>query len=247
MLLSSLSLRIYTENNLRASAGSCGMLDDIRASDKSLTDFAFSSNIEGILEHQFRRQTAKQWARNLRFLTFDDGEHSSAQDNDAKSQQAQCARCELRVPPSSGHICFAHAEKSGSRIRAHERRLKEFSDPCMHIKDTCCDDCANIPLFPNQGKVRRFRVRRLRPKGSKPSTASACTHFVAVSYCWEGHAALSTTSEHAGDDYQVLEEDMTTMRPIRAPKDTIDRAVGFAAANGIRMIWIDQVKAKPSR
>ena len=34
---------------------------------------------------------------------------------------------------------------------------------------------------------------------------------------------------------------MTTVRPIRAPKETIDRTVDFATQNGFRMIWIDQV------
>ena len=34
---------------------------------------------------------------------------------------------------------------------------------------------------------------------------------------------------------------MKTVRPIRAPKDTIDLAVKSAAQNGFRMIWIDQV------
>ena len=34
---------------------------------------------------------------------------------------------------------------------------------------------------------------------------------------------------------------MKKVRPICAPKDTIDRAVSFAAQNGFRMIWIAQM------
>lgn len=90
--------------------------------------------------------------------------------------------------------------------------------------------------------VTKFRIRRLKPKGTKPSELGICTHFVAVSYCWSSSSAQkSSETSMVSEQYQVLEEDMKTVRPIRAPKDTIDRAVKFAAQNGFPMIWIDQV------
>ena len=99
-----------------------------------------------------------------------------------------------------------------------------------------------IPLYPNRGRVTKFRIRRLKPKGTKQSELGICTHFVAVPYCWPTPSAQNSgETKRDGEQYQVLEEDMKTVRSIRAPKDTIDRAVSFATQNGFQMIWIDQV------
>ncbi|OCL15254.1 hypothetical protein AOQ84DRAFT_224322 [Glonium stellatum] len=81
-------------------------------------------------------------------------------------------------------------------------------------------------------------MRRLRSKDTRASDLSTCTHFIAVSYCWPSEVA-QTKGNSGEQPYLVLEEDLT-VRPIRAPKDIIDRAVDFAVQNGFRMIWIDQ-------
>ncbi|KAF2141542.1 uncharacterized protein K452DRAFT_287510 [Aplosporella prunicola CBS 121167] len=217
------------------------MVYDTREARVNPIGLQLSSNVEEILTHRTHRHFAAKWAKNLRFLTFDDGSDASAPDEPEISAKGQCTRCTQQLRPQAGHICAAHdLRKKTPDVRAREQKLKEFADPCIHIEEASCDDCRRIPLFPTSGKVTRFRIRRLRPRHTKPSELSHCSHFVAVSYCWSSPKAFGTAGTEPNEPYYVVEEDMTR-REIRASKDTIDRAVAFAAQNGYRMVWIDQV------
>ena len=222
------------------------MRDDTRGDEASFADFQFSTSIDEILQHRFQRPSAARWARNLRFLTYAGDENNSDVqmpeffDSGKKQRLGQCTRCELRVPPPAGHICATHARPRPPDIKAYERRTRDYSNPCIHVENASCGQCMQIPLFPNRHRATEFRIRRLKPKDTKPSKLGTCTHYVAVSYCWSS-AQRSGESNAGSKKYQVLEEDMRTVRLIRAPMDVIDRAVSFAAQNGIRMIWIDQV------
>lgn len=56
---------------------SIAMRDNIRADEARSGGLELSTKIDGILQHRFRRTSAAQWARNLRFLTFaGDDKHS---------------------------------------------------------------------------------------------------------------------------------------------------------------------------
>ena len=222
------------------------MRDDTRADEAKSGGFGFSTSIDGILQHQFQRMSAAQWARNLRFLTFaGDEEYADIQSQGSKSTKGlhlgRCTRCERRIPPPAGHICATHAH-ARKDIKAHERRVKDYDNPCIHVENASCEECMQIPLFPSHGRATKFRIRRLKPKGSKQSELGDCTHYVAVSYCWSSSVTEKPGAPDTdGEVYQVIEEDTETVRPIRAPRDVIDRAVSFASQNGFRMIWIDQV------
>lgn len=223
------------------------MRDDTRGNHASSGSFEFSSKIDEILQHKMHRTKAAQWAKNLRFLTFagDEGptdpETQEGSDPPKGLHRGQCARCEPRVRPPVEHNCATHTQFE-SNISAYGKRAKEHNNPCTHVESRSCEECRHIPLFPNRGKATKFRIRRLKPKDTRLSELGICSHFVAVSYCWSSLSSQISGEPNAGSEqYQVLEEDMKTKRPIRAPKDTIDRAVSFAAQNGFRMIWIDQV------
>ena len=228
------------------------MRDDTQGDDTDSGHFEFSSKLNAILEHRILRKSAARWARNLRFLTFANDEIDAEVEKSSDFavtkglRQGQCTRCERRVPPPAGHICADHALIPKSDIKASEKQLREYANPCTHVENASCKDCLHMPLFPNNGQITRFRIRRLKPKDTKPSELSTCTHFVAVSYCWSSQSTRKPAESKADDEqYQVLEGDGTTIRLTRAPRDTIDRAVRFATENGIRMIWIDQVKHFP--
>ena len=222
------------------------MRDDTRGDEASFASFQFSTSIDEILQHRFQRLTAARWARNLKFLTYDGNEDdtdvqtSEGFDSSKEQRLGQCTRCELRVPPPAGHICAIHAKPRQRDIKSYERRTRDYSNPCIHVENACCGECMHIPLFPNHDRATKFRIRRLKPKDTRPSRLGKCNHYLAVSYCWSS-AQRSGESNASSEKYQVLEEDMRTVRPIRAPIDVVDRAVSFAAQNGIRMIWIDQV------
>lgn len=239
------------------------MIDDTRSSEageKSHPPFCLSQNVGSILEHTVTRAHANRWARNLRFLTVDDiGDNSQDRSKDATTVMTssdgvgtfndtkeveepcgitgQCSPCEKRLPPPSGHVCEQHMSPDFQKFSSEHREaeFRKFTDPCVHVQEHSCHECQHIPLFPNQGKVSRFRIRRLLPTGN--DKLPECCHFIAVSYCWTSQG--DSKSQLDEEQYLVREED-GTVRPIRAQRSTIDRVVSFARENGFRMIWIDQ-------
>ncbi|RDW83486.1 hypothetical protein BP5796_04977 [Coleophoma crateriformis] len=218
------------------------MLDDTRDC-ASVSHIQFSSNVEEILKFQTHRGKAIRWAKNLRFLSFEQEPIADAAGIVADeeiinvSKKGRCTRCELRVPLPAGHICNSHTGNANkTAVLAQDQNYKGFPDPCPHVINKVCGDCQHIPLFPTKKRATKFRIRRLRPKDSKTSELHHCTHFLAVSYCWQDS---KRTTDPSVEPYDVIEEDGST-RKVRAPKDVIDRAVDFAAQNGYRMIWIDQ-------
>jgi len=111
-------------------------------------------------------------------------------------------------------------------------------DSSSNVEDSTCDFCDFIPLFPSNKKPKTFRVTPGKPNDVGPD---ACLHYVAVSYCWpkdkDGNPIKRSTT------YRVRtknESGETIERRNRAPDYVIDRAVEYAAAQGICLIWIDQ-------
>lgn len=216
-----------------------------------------SSEVDQILKYRVVRDHAVKWSRNLRFLTFDDSDVQSqkvAFDGSEEIEEdieeipsgdagisGQCKRCELRTPVPSGHQCEAHVqfqfgtESYEKHNKTREQALREYSNPCVHVCELTCQSCQHIPLFPNEGAVSTFKIRRVDPN------AWHCRHFVAVSYCWA--AQPLETNNSSSLPYKVIEED-GSVRDMRASKTTIDRVVDFARENGFRMIWIDQVSIR---
>lgn len=244
------------------------MIDDTRTVDCTVTESQVASSIEEIRQHAISRLLAKRWARSLRFLTFDDedgfetdhlispqpSENPNSESNapySSPKRKEMCARCEFGVRlPSTGHHCAFH--KGPSRSFPDENFNKADLDACSHVRDLTCSYCQHVPLFPSHGKARRFRIRRVVPeRETLPEPQEwdpieynefPCSHFVAVSYCWESQFANFDGEEEGVDEapYTVVEED-GSIRPARAPRSTLDRVVAFAAQNGYRLIWIDQV------
>ncbi|KAF1845410.1 uncharacterized protein K460DRAFT_108754 [Cucurbitaria berberidis CBS 394.84] len=228
------------------------MIDDTRGEPCTVTVAQISPWIDNIAKHRITQLHTRGWARRLRFLTFD-GPGFSSQDG-----PAQCARCELGVQiPRNSHFCNSHRRVNRSNVEKAANDLQA----CNHIAKVTCSYCKDLPLFPNQEKATRFRIRRVisreqshrhdfddgyipKEPGHGRSTGDhdewPCGHFVAVSYCW---AAPSTPSKGMDTKtevpYRITEED-GSVRDARASKQTIHRAVNFAAQNGYRMIWIDQ-------
>ncbi|KAI0837772.1 heterokaryon incompatibility protein-domain-containing protein [Hypoxylon sp. FL0890] len=193
-----------------------------------------------ILESSTIRHHASRWASNLRFLTFDDSCEDdfdsncttlTTSQNEETPLRGQCQPCARRVPIPSGHMCESHTINR-TRIPDRETELHKYADPCVHVREHSCDDCQHIPLFPNELKVTKFRIRRVYPLNVEK--AAHCTDFVAVSYCWS-----SEKNDDKTIPYKVIEED-GRVRDSRASNATIDRVVAFARENGFRMIWIDQ-------
>lgn len=200
----------------------------------------FLQSVDAILSHRIIRADATRWADSLRFLTFDDGTDDNVLTTGTKKPDiyGQCQPCEARQPIPSGHICAQH-DYPGQAVPPHlkerESRLHEYFNPCVHVQEHLCRDCRHIPPFPNEGKVSKFRIRRVYKQGELKR--SNCGHFVAVSYCWDAQGNGGTSKP----TYKITEED-GKQRDMRAPDVVIDRVIAFAHENGFRMIWIDQVR-----
>jgi hypothetical protein len=209
-----------------------------------------STSIADILRAPVVRDHATRWAEDLSFLTFDDG----SDDNVAADKIAlpgekwivgRCEICESgkAIPP--GHHCDDHTKKRDKIFdKDHDNNEQEEAEAiqepdhetCAHVKKRSCHNCCHIPLFPNGQEVTQFRIRRLNYNNN---VSRRCDHYVAVSYCW--------SSEQRTQDeipYQVTEES-GAVRKARAPNSVLRRAVAFARQNGLRLIWIDQVRIIP--
>lgn len=111
-----------------------------------------------------------------------------------------------------------------------------------------CDFCARFPSFPAKEPVRRFRLVQPWLEASW----GECSHILAISYCWGPYATAPRTSmilddtESARSDAESSgsrgkEPQKALVPDKRVPADAVlDRAVSFAAAYGLRFIWIDQ-------
>ncbi|KAI1427001.1 heterokaryon incompatibility protein-domain-containing protein [Xylaria sp. FL1777] len=201
-----------------------------------------SENVAAILANPVTRSHASKWASSLRFLTFDDSDDDSSQVNSLAvsstvediSIHGQCQPCARRTPIPSGHMCCAHlGSNNKENFKIREMSYQQYDNPCIHVKEHSCSDCQHIPLFPNEGKITKFRIRRVYSLESEKTRS--CGHYVAVSYCWSGES----DNRSQGQPYQIIEEDGKE-RDARAPNALIDRIVNFARENGFRMIWIDQ-------
>jgi hypothetical protein len=287
------------------------MIDDTRDPTSSATRHSLSTEVLEIAKYRTGRKEALKWARNLRFLAFDD---TADEDNtligkkpEGNRGQQKCTRCFIRgdlndikdkelddlhvcsTPFYNSHKFSAEEAKNhpqrfscdackrhitiGNRYHCNEclvtlggggnydlcencfnsgkRCLDEshsldttpvftFGD-CIHVSARTCKDCESMPLWPNEEQVKNFKVVRLDNKEETGFEFSSCDHFIAVSYCWPPPKFDDDGNiiQHTGQ-YLVRDEGGRT-RPNRAPEDVLDRAVAFAAQNGIRLIWIDQV------
>ncbi|KAJ4169823.1 hypothetical protein NW754_005970 [Fusarium falciforme] len=205
---------------------------------ENATRYNIRENVATIINQRMTRVHTSSWADSLRFLTFDDGQdHELQETNQDTPLLGRCQPCQERLPLPAGHVCERHLSLTPTaRIENREAELHQYANPCVHVREHSCETCQHIPLFPNEGKITKFRIRRVNKVGSNGH--SRCDHFVAVSYCWS--AATANRSDDEEGPYKVVEED-GSVRDMRAAKSTINRVVTFARENGFRMIWIDQV------
>lgn len=221
------------------------MIDDLGSSEgdgNRSVQIELAKYADIISRHRTDRKSSQRWARNLRFLTFDENnENDDDEDTIIRGNvgiKRQCQQCEQTRKPLPGHVCAAHRLKVDSRyLKARDKGISKYPDVCVHVREASCQSCEHIPLFPNSPEQIRFRIRKIQaPDSTKQPELPACNHFVAVSYCW-----TDGQPSDQQDNYTVVEEDGVTTRAARAPKNVLDRAVHFCRQNGMRMIWIDQV------
>lgn len=201
-----------------------------------------SACITDILKAPVVRDHANRWAEDLLFLTFDDGIDTAAVDNAAPPGETRilgrCQICDGGKDILPGHYCDDH-EGNRDKVFGKEHTEEETAgtqepdNGCPHVRARSCLNCCHIPLFPNSREVTKFRIRRLNYNNN---AYRRCDHYVALSYCWSSEQRTQDETP-----FQVTEEN-GAVRAARAPNSVLRRAVAFARENGLRLIWIDQVR-----
>ena len=140
------------------------MVDDIRTPTLGEYGADFVAEILEIGRHRMNRGSSHQWARNLRFLAFDDDTSvkrfrrtSSLRSTSRPTFTRSCRVCSLRND--------AEAEAT----------------PCEHWSEHSCQECQDITPFPKGQKVTKFRLLQLRDPYIIPFKPSVCNHYLAVS------------------------------------------------------------------
>lgn len=101
-----------------------------------------------------------------------------------------------------------------------------------------CAMCLKLPEFPAGRDATKFRL--YQPWDDEQKKMISCNQYVAVSYCWpQPETDAQGKIKRSKGSYHVRELD-GSIRPSRAPDNILDKAVEFARACDIRMIWIDQ-------
>ena len=134
------------------------------------------------------------------------------------------------IPLPMAKAAYSQTDSTGqnSPRNSDRRALEQASDG---TKERSCEKCEILPDFPPYGAPTTFKV----------VSGIGCGHFIAVSYCWPKDPMGNFIE--CDRTYRIctnISLGKRTERVNRAPNTVIDRAVEFARACGIRMIWIDQ-------
>ena len=121
---------------------------------------------------------------------------------------------------------------SPSRAPALDGALDNTGDP---FSDCFCTTLSSFSVadYSNQEKHDLL----LADEGAM----AGCIHYVALSYCWKQSGALGDAGFmfNSSPGYQIRTKD-GLIRDARAPANVFSRAIMYAAAQGFRLIWIDQ-------
>lgn len=241
------------------------MIDDTSDNGGSVCEAegGLAADVLELVQLRTDRNDAYKWAKDLKLFAFDNTDNSSQPeqapgcaicstvtnagrelagkseeealwfcDRCSKGQRLQerfhCNSCNAGDYDICGS-CIA----LGTRCKDASHQLSYVGAICEHLAANSCPQCSLAPPFPGSGSVDTFRIVR---QSSLHGAEEACTHFVAVSYCWPQEEKNQSKGR-----YIVRDVDGRTRRN-RASEMIIDRAVAFARESGCRFIWIDQVR-----
>ena len=241
------------------------MIDDTRDNGDSCheADGDLAAEILELVQLRTDRNDAYKWSKDLKLLAFDSTDNTPHSEQAAgcalcstvasagrevaetteKHALWLCDRCgKGQRLEERFHCNFCNDGEYdlcgpcvtlGIRCKDASHQLQYMGPICEHLASNSCPQCLLTQPFPGSGRVETFRIVRqsLLHRGEE-----ACTHFVAVSYCWP-----QEEEDQSKGRYLVRDVDGRTRRN-RAPEKIIDRAVAFARESGCRFIWIDQVR-----
>lgn len=125
-----------------------------------------------------------------------------------------------------------------------------LGSPNLHDSDINKYGAAAVKGSTLQIRRRTFRFLRIPELGPDFRTSDVTytitdsgqyrgmVDYVAVSYCWNSFSQINIPSSDPPTKVSVIDQGFT--RSPRCPADVIFRAVNFALARGVSLIWIDQ-------
>ncbi|KAI0403812.1 hypothetical protein F4802DRAFT_279348 [Xylaria palmicola] len=224
------------------------MVDDISESSyKPLEEAAITKTLAEIARLKFHRILGYNWAEHqLRVLVSDEYEDEGNEEDDAS------------LPYNPYDI--QDMERYAIELSLQETTSQEddpLPDPptpgSLEEEVANCPRCGSYPRFSKTKRTRRFRL--VNPWKYFPGVEKhMCNHFLAVSYCWASQqnsartcriqdctTSTSPQPEPGMDSGEDRGSVFLSSASGRVPgDDVIDRAVQFAAHEGLRCIWIDQ-------
>jgi Heterokaryon incompatibility protein (HET) len=102
-----------------------------------------------------------------------------------------------------------------------------------------CVTCKRYPKLPRFERPRKFRIIQFEERDLQ--NEQLCSHYVAISYCWQSDPKGNPAGAEKHYRVRVIEKDGSyNEQRNRASDEVIDRAVDAARAIGARLIWLDQ-------
>ncbi|KXJ87011.1 hypothetical protein Micbo1qcDRAFT_179261 [Microdochium bolleyi] len=210
------------------------MEDDLHRTDLPALTTDEVQELKGLWKFQVNRAEAEEWAfQKMRYLVFDDTAdpkssesrvQSAPEDTDGDSED------EAKLLERAIALSLQTEEDPSA---ASPAVFPGDLPPSQGQEQVPCNTCVHIPEFPRNKNVRSFRL-------IEAGKGQLCRHYVAISYCWpvpQRDAAGHIIKKPSRSRVRDLDG---AVRSSRALDDVLDRAVDFATAAGLRMIWIDQ-------
>ena len=128
-------------------------------------------------------------------------------------------------PPSDNELAQSHES-----IRDYDANISgcELSISDSNDLEPLCS-CASHDAAYFEKDVRRLRI-------TEPSDLPSCTHYVALSYCWQS----TNRARNLGANSVYTINTRNGMRHNNVSSDVLDRAIAFARPRKRAYIWIDQ-------
>jgi hypothetical protein len=200
---------------------------------------AFQAQIVEIASHQFDRDRNLTWAENLRFLTPYHAEESLSQEitrGSSRRDKIYISGTHSFIPPTL-RTWYADSKLNTSA----QLSLSSPSASQKKGHDDSCD-CYSCAIFSVKEPANDSYFRKPILRLTAPGEIRDCTHYLAISYCWQQPVASVDTFDegHQSQKQHYVIRTPTGARQNRAPTSILDRAIAYAASQSIRLIWIDQ-------
>ncbi|KAK2001303.1 hypothetical protein LX36DRAFT_363224 [Colletotrichum falcatum] len=236
---------------------SAGMIDDTFGPVDDFDKGRMQAELAEISKSKIHRNEGHHWAmHHLKMLVSDqDEDEDEDDDDDDEGDDEKNLPYDPDDPEDMERFAIELSLQEESDAPPRRPKPRTPSDGGFHCEVASCPSCSVFPRFSKKNKTRRFRLVEPWDCPEMGREFDVCNHFVAISWCWAAFGNTQTcqirdctgrrkhmprptaSAKGKGKDESVY----LTVEGGRIPPDEIlDRAVEYAAHEGLRCIWIDR-------